>query len=219
MSELKKGLLVMDVDSTLINQEGIDILGEIAGVGEQVANITTRAMNGELDFEAALRERVGLLKGLPVTVFNDVATKISFTTGALELIEKLKSVGWTVGVVSGGFHETVDRLAHQANIDFVKANRLEVVDGELTGQVIGEIVTKNVKLEKLKLWSNQLALPLSQTVAVGDGANDLLMIQAAGIGIAFDAKPIVQSQAPYVINERNLLQVLKIIETNDNFID
>ncbi|MBS7577244.1 MULTISPECIES: phosphoserine phosphatase SerB [unclassified Enterococcus] len=218
MAELKKGLLVMDVDSTLINQEGIDILGEIAGVGEQVASITSRAMNGELNFEAALRERVGLLKGLPATVFDEVAKQISFTTGAVELIAKLKFAGWSVGVVSGGFHETVDRLAQQANIDFVKANRLEIIDGQLSGQVVGEIVTKDVKLAKLKAWSKQLALPLSQTVAVGDGANDLLMIQAAGIGIAFDAKPVVQSQAPYVIDERNLLQVLKIIETNDHFI-
>lgn len=219
MSDLKKGLLVMDVDSTLINQEGIDILGDIAGVGAQVADITARAMNGELDFESALRERVSLLAGLPATVFDEVAKQISFTNGALELISKLKSVGWHVGVVSGGFHETVDRLASQANIDFVKANQLEVIAGKLTGQVVGEIVTKSVKLEKLKSWSNQLALPLTRTVAVGDGANDLLMIQAAGIGIAFDAKPIVQKQAPYVIDERNLLQVLKIIETNDNFID
>lgn len=219
MVNLKTGLLVMDVDSTLINQEGIDILGNIAGVGEQVAGITARAMNGELDFEAALRERVGLLAGLPATVFDEVAKEISFTNGALELISKLKSIGWHIGVVSGGFHETVDRLASQANIDFVKANRLEVIDGKLTGQVTGEIVTKDVKLEKLKSWSKQLALPLKRTVAVGDGANDLLMIQTAGIGIAFDAKPIVQNQAPYVINKRDLLQVLKIIEANDNFVD
>lgn len=211
----KKGLLIMDVDSTLINQEGIDILGEIAGVGDKVADITARAMNGELDFEAALRERVGLLKGLPETVFDEVAKQITFTNGALELIDTLKSQGYVVGVVSGGFHETVDRLAEIANIDLVKANRLEVIDGKLTGQVLGEIVTKSVKLEKLNTWAAQFSINKENTIAIGDGANDLPMIQAAGIGIAFDAKPVVREKAPYQINERNLLKALDFIENNN----
>jgi phosphoserine phosphatase len=211
MTHRKKGLLIMDVDSTLINQEGIDILGEIAGVGEKVAGITARAMNGELDFEAALRERVSLLKGLPEAVFDEVIEQISFTEGAAELIATLKQQGWVVGVVSGGFHETVDRLAKLVDIDLVKANRLEVIDGKLTGQLLGEIVTKEVKLAKLNQWAKQFDIPITQTVAIGDGANDLPMIQAAGIGIAFDAKPVVQAQAPYKINQRNLLKALEFI--------
>ncbi|SJZ68849.1 phosphoserine phosphatase [Pilibacter termitis] len=206
-----KGLLVMDVDSTLINEEGIDLLGEIAGVGKEVAEITERAMNGELDFEQALRERVKLLAGLPETVFDEVAENITFTKGAMELIQTLKQNGWAVGVVSGGFHETVDRLANLAGIDFVKANRLEVENHQLTGEVLGEIVTKDVKLVKLKKWSKMLGLSLNDTVAIGDGANDLPMIQAAGVGIAFCAKEIVQNSAPFSILERDLMKVLPLI--------
>ena len=207
-----KGLLVMDVDSTLIMEEGIDLLGEEAGVGAQVAAITERAMRGELDFEAALRERVGLLKGLPEDIFTQIAEKIHFTPGAEELVDELHKRGYKVGLVSGGFHETVDRLAEQLGIDYVKANRLEVQQGFLTGQVLGEIVTKDTKLAMLKAWAAENQLELNQTIAMGDGANDLPMIQAAGIGIAFMAKPIVREQAPYQIQECNLYRVIDLLD-------
>ncbi|HEM3702097.1 TPA: phosphoserine phosphatase SerB [Streptococcus suis] len=209
---MTKGLLVMDVDSTLILEEGIDLLGEEAGVGEKVAAITERAMRGELDFEEALRERVALLKGLPVTVFDRIMEKIHFTPGVAGLVAELKNRGYKVAVVSGGFHETVDRLAAQLELDYVRANRLEVVDGLLTGQVLGEIVTKETKKACLEAWAVENGLELSQTIAMGDGANDLPMIQRAGIGVAFCAKPIVQEQAPYRINEKNLYKLIEILD-------
>lgn len=207
-----KGLLVMDVDSTLIQEEGIDLLGEMAGSGAEIADITSRAMNGELDFSEALEARVALLKGLPETVFSEVRKQIHFTEGARDLVEALQANGWKVGVVSGGFHETVDGLAQEIGIDYVRANHLAVANGQLTGKVTGEIVTKAVKLASLKKWAAELDLDLSQTVAIGDGANDLPMILAAGIGIAFNAKEIVRKQAPYQINEPDLALVLDIIE-------
>ena len=207
-----KGLLVMDVDSTLIMEEGIDLLGEEAGVGAQVAAITERAMRGELDFEAALRERVALLKGLPEDIFTRIAERIHFTPGAEELVDELHKRGYKVGLVSGGFHETVDRLAEQLGIDYVKANRLEIQQGILTGQVLGEIVTKDTKLAMLKSWAAENKLELNQTIAMGDGANDLPMIQAAGMGIAFMAKPIVREQAPYQIQECNLYRVIDLLD-------
>ena len=207
-----KGLLVMDVDSTLIMEEGIDLLGEEAGVGAQVAAITERAMRGELDFEAALRERVALLKGLPEDIFDRIAERIHFTPGAEDLVKELHKRGYKVGLVSGGFHETVDRLAEQLGIDYVKANRLEIQQGFLTGQVLGEIVTKDTKLAMLKAWAAENNLELNQTIAMGDGANDLPMIQAAGIGIAFMAKPIVRERAPYQIQECNLYRVIDLLD-------
>ena len=207
-----KGLLVMDVDSTLIMEEGIDLLGEEAGVGAQVAAITERAMRGELDFEAALRERAALLKGLPEDIFARIAKRIHFAPGAEELVDELHKRGYKVGLVSGGFHETVDRLAEQLGIDYVKANRLEIQQCLLTGQVLGEIVTKDTKLAMLKAWAAENKLELNQTIAMGDGANDLPMIQAAGIGIAFMAKPIVREQAPYQIEECNLYRVIDLLD-------
>ncbi|HFI0147234.1 TPA: phosphoserine phosphatase SerB [Streptococcus suis] len=206
------GLLVMDVDSTLILEEGIDLLGEEAGVGEQVAAITERAMRGELDFEEALRERVALLKGLPISVFDKIMEKIHFTPGAIELIKELKARGFKIAVVSGGFHETVDRLAAELDLDYVRANRLEVVNEILTGQVLGEIVTKETKKACLEAWAAENGLDLSQTIAMGDGANDLPMIQTAGIGVAFCAKPIVREQAPFQINEKNLYKLIEILD-------
>lgn len=206
------GLLIMDVDSTLIQQEGIDLLGELAGSGAEVADITHRAMNGELDFAEALAARVALLKGLPDSVFATIRKQIHFTDGVRELVDTLHAKGWKVGVVSGGFHETVDELAEELGLDYVKANHLEVVDGKLTGKAVGEVVTKDVKLASLKKWAKELNLELSQTVAIGDGANDLPMILASGIGIAFNAKPLVREQAPYQINTPNLALALDIIQ-------
>ena len=184
-------LIVMDIDSTLINQEVIDLLGEEAGVGGQVAQITERAMRGELDFKQALVERVGLLAGLDESVFERAFERVTFTPGALELVRSAHSKGWKVGVVSGGFHEVADKIVAAAGIDFCLANRLEVVDGKLTGKLAG--------------------VDMAHTVAIGDGANDIPMIQAAGTGIAFCAKPKTREAAPFAIDERNLMLAMDII--------
>ena len=205
-------LIVMDIDSTLINEEVIDLLGEEAGVGGRVAQITERAMRGELDFKQALEERVGLLTGLDKSVFDRTFARVTFTPGALELVEAAHTRGWKVGVVSGGFHEVADRIVAAAGIDYCLANRLEVVDGRLTGRLAAEIVTKERKLEALRTWAAELGLSMSQIVAMGDGANDIPMIQAAGTGIAFCAKPKTQAAAPHHIDERNLMLALPIIE-------
>ncbi|MFM1631777.1 phosphoserine phosphatase SerB [Streptococcus mutans] len=207
-----KGLLVMDVDSTLVQEEVIDLLGDEAGVGQQVADITERAMRGELDFRRALEERVATLEGLPESIFDKVYARIHFNKNAKELVAELHARGYKVGLVSGGFHETVDRLAAEAGIDYVKANHLEVVDGILTGKTYGDIVTKEIKVQKLRDWAAENELVLSQTIAMGDGANDLPMIHEAGIGIAFCAKPIVRQQAPYQINEPDLYKVIEILD-------
>ena len=204
-------LIVMDIDSTLINEEVIDLLGEEAGVGEQVAAITERAMRGEIDFKQALEERVGLLAGLGQEVFDRTFERVTFTPGALELVRAAHERGWKVGVVSGGFHEVADRIVEAAGIDYCLANRLEVVDGKLTGKLAADIVTRERKLDALRSWAHELGLPLSQTVAMGDGANDIPMIQAAGTGIAFCAKPKTREAAPFAINERNLMLAMDII--------
>ncbi|MGT2801330.1 phosphoserine phosphatase SerB [Streptococcus henryi] len=207
-----KGLLVMDADSTLVQEEVIDLLGEEAGVGQQVADITERAMRGELDFKQALEERVATLKGLPESILDKVYARIHFNKGAKELVDELHARGYKVGLVSGGFHETVDRLAAEIGIDYVQANHLEIKDGVLTGRTYGDIVTKDVKVEKLRHWAAENGLTMDQTIAMGDGANDLPMIQTAGIGIAFCAKPIVREQAPYQITESDLYKVIEIID-------
>ena len=168
-------------------------------------------MNGELDFRDALRARVALLKDLPISMFDDVYHAVHFTNGALALIDALHDYGWKVGVVSGGFHEVVDRLASDANIDYWTANRLETADGRLTGRVLGDIVTKDVKLESLRTWAGRMGVSMAQTVAVGDGANDLPMIHAAGLGVAFCAKPKVQQEAPHRLNERDLIKILDFL--------
>ena len=204
-------LIVMDIDSTLINEEVIDLLGEEAGVGEQVAAITERAMRGEIDFKQALEERVGLLAGLGQEVFDRTFERATFTPGALELVQAAHARGWKVGVVSGGFHEVADRIVETAGIDYCLANRLEVVDGKLTGKLAADIVTRERKLDALRSWAQELGLPLSQTVAMGDGANDIPMIQAAGTGIAFCAKPKTREAAPFTIDERNLMLAMGII--------
>lgn len=210
--EMLPRLIVMDIDSTLINEEVIDMLGEVAGVGEQVAQITDRAMRGELDFRMALTERVRLLKGLDESVLTQVRSQLHFTKGALQLVQTAHQRGWKVGVVSGGFHGIADSLVADAHIDYCLANTLEIKDGKLTGNVLGDIVTKESKLEALRRWAVLDDIPMSRTVAIGDGANDIPMIQAAGIGIAFCAKPKTQQAAPHAINERDLMKVFDIID-------
>lgn len=206
------GLLVMDVDGTLIRQEGIDLLAQEAGAGEKVAEITAQAMNGELDFAASLKARVALLKGLEASIFPKIIEQINVTPGAESLITELHQRGYKVGLVSGGFHEVIDPIARSLGIDLVLANRLQTSDGRLTGEVLGEIITPERKKEALLTWARENHVLLSQTIAMGDGANDLPMIETAGVGIAFMAKPIVADHAPYRIETRDLSLVLEILD-------
>ena len=206
------GLLVMDVDGTLIQQEGIDLLAQVAGAGEKVAEITAQAMNGELDFATSLEARVALLKGLETSIFQKILEQIEVTPGAESLITELHQRGYKVGLVSGGFHEVIDPIASSLGIDLVLANRLQTFDGCLTGEVLGEIVTPERKKDSLLTWARENHIPRSQTIAMGDGANDLPMIETAGVGIAFMAKPIVAEQAPYRIETRDLRLVLEILD-------
>lgn len=210
--EDKRFLVVLDVDSTLIDNEVIELLAEHAGTRAEVAAITESAMRGEIDFSESLIQRVQTLTGLPYSVFEDVGRSITVTQGAQKLIDTVHNHDGIVGVVSGGFHEVLDPLAASLNIDEWKANRLEIVDGLLTGRILGEIVDAQAKKDALEHWATQHNIALERTVAIGDGANDLLMMERAGIGIAFCAKPIVQEHADVAINIRDLSEALKIIE-------
>jgi len=205
------GLLVMDVDSTLIEQEVIELIAERAGTRELVAEVTARAMRGELDFAASLRERVATLAGVPQGVFAEVLAEVRPTQGAAELIEALHARGCRVGVVSGGFEELVTSMARYLEIDHVAANRLEVSDGVLTGRLLGRIVDREEKARRLRAWAETDGVPMERTVAVGDGANDLDMIAAAGLGVAFCAKPIVVERADAAVHVRDLTAVLDLL--------
>jgi phosphoserine phosphatase len=204
-------LVVMDVDSTLIQQEVIELLAAKCGRAEEVAAVTERAMRGELDFAESLRERVGVLAGLDATVLEEVRAEILLTPGARTLVRTLKRLGFMVAVVSGGFLEIVGPLAEELGIDRAEANRLQVVDGRLTGQVVGEIVDRAGKERALRRFAADAGLPLTRTVAVGDGANDLDMLAAAGLGVAFNAKPVVREQAHAAVNVPYLDAVLFLL--------
>jgi phosphoserine phosphatase len=204
-------LIVLDVDSTLIENEVIELLAAHAGSLEQVAAITERAMRGELDFEQSLRERVATLAGLPESLFNEVRKQVTVTRGVPELIAGVKAAGGHVGVVSGGFHEILDPLAEHLQLDFWRANRLEVSGGQLTGHVLGKVIDAAAKVQALIEWAETTQTPISQTVAIGDGANDLKMMETAGLSIAFDAKPIVRERADVILDERDLSRVLGIL--------
>ena len=211
MSQVK-GLCVMDVDGTLILEEVIDLLGREAGREEEISLITSRAMRGELDFETSLRERVALLKGLPDSVFDTVFNSIHLTPNAQEFISILQKNGILVGLVSGGFIPIVDRLAKSLGIAHFSANQLEVKDGLLTGKLIGQIISPEVKKETLEKWREELKLPQERTVAIGDGANDLFMLKSAGLGIAFCAKEVLKQEIPNHVDKRDFLEVLPLID-------
>jgi phosphoserine phosphatase len=204
-------LVVMDVDSTLIQDEVIDLLARSAGNEVQVAEVTAAAMRGDLDFEQSLRARVALLAGLPVGALDDVRAAVRLTPGARTLVRTLKRLGFTVAVVSGGFIEVVGPLAADLGIDHAHANRLEVRDGLLTGALVGEIVDRQGKAAALRRFAAAQHLPMSRTVAIGDGANDLDMLAAAGLGIAFNAKPIVREQADTAVTVPYLDAVLYLL--------
>ena len=199
---------MMDVDSTLIDQEVIDELARIAGLGDVVSLITARAMAGELDFESALRERVRLLKGQPISILDEVQQRITITHGARELLASLKSQGVKVGVVTGGFEEVILPIAEDLELDFLRGNKLGVENGSLTGEVEGRIIGRNEKAEALRDFSSSHAISLAETIAVGDGANDIEMIKSAGLGIAFCAKDVLRVQADVSIEIRDLRLVL-----------
>ena len=206
------GLCVMDVDGTLIAEEVIDLLGREAGCEEEISQITRQAMRGELDFERSLRARVALLKGLPISVFDTVFKSIHLSKNAQEFISVLQKDGILVGLVSGGFAPIVERLAESLGISYFSANQLEVRDDFLTGKLVGEIVTAQEKQAALEKWRKELKLPKERTIAIGDGANDLLMLKSAGIGIAFCAKEFVKVEIACHVDKRDVLEVLPLID-------
>ena len=210
MSQVK-GLCVMDVDGTLILEEVIDLLGKEAGREEEISQITSRAMQGELDFESSLRKRVSLLEGLPVSVFDKVFNTIHLTSNAQEFISILQNNGILVGLVSGGFTPIVERLAKSLDIAYFSANQLEVKDGFLTGKLVGQIISPEVKKDTLEQWRKELKLSKERTIAIGDGANDLFMLKSAGLGIAFCAKEVLKQEIPNHVDKRDFLEVLPLI--------
>lgn len=206
-----KRLIVFDVDSTLIQQEVIEMLAARAGALDAVAAITEAAMRGELDFAESLHQRVGTLAGLPAEVLDEVAEDVKLTPGARTTLRTLRRLGYHVGVVSGGFRQVIEPLAHELMLDFVAANQLEIVDGKLTGRVIGPIIDRAGKAKALRDFAHQVGVPMAQTVAVGDGANDIDMLAAAGLGVAFNAKPALREVADASLSHPYLDTVLFLL--------
>lgn len=204
-------LFLFDFDSTLINEEVIDLIAAKARVSEQVSQITTAAMSGNLDFSESLTKRVALLAGVSTTVLNEVQSEVTLTNGAMDLVKTLLGNGDVVAVVSGGFNEVIAPLLAALKIRDFKANSLQIIDGRLTGKVQGPIIDRRAKAEFLREIAAIHQIPLANTVAVGDGANDIDMIQNAGVGIAFCAKPALVEVADRVIKIRDLMEVLKVI--------
>ena len=202
----------MDVDGTLILEEVIDLLGREVGREEEISQITSRVMRGELDFESSLRKRVSFLEGLPVSVFDKAFDSIHLSPNAQKFISILQTNGILVGLVSGGFTPIVGRLAKSLGIAYVSANKLEVKDGLLTGKLVGQIINPQVKKDTLEQWRKELQLPKDRTVAIGDGANDLLMLKSAGLGIAFCAKEVLKKEIPNHVDKRDFLEVLPLID-------
>lgn len=206
-----KRLVVMDVDSTLIQDEVIELFAAQAGCERQVAEITAAAMRGELDFAQSLYARVALLEGLDAGAVEKVRAQVRLTPGARTLIRTLRRLGYQVGVVSGGFTQVTDDLKERLGLDFAAANTLEIVDGRLTGKVLGEIVDRAGKARILTRFARAAGVPLAQTVAVGDGANDLDMLNTAGLGVAFNAKPVVREAAHTAVNVPFLDTILYLL--------
>jgi phosphoserine phosphatase len=204
-------LIVMDVDSTLIQGEVIEMLAEHAGYGNEVAEVTEAAMRGDLDFEESLRERVKLLKGVDESAFDAVYDAIVLAPGARTLVRILRRLGYRFGLVSGGFTQITDRLAADLGIHFARANELEVVDGKLTGEIVGDVVDRAGKARALREFAAELGLAESMVIAIGDGANDLDMLNAAGLGIAYNAKPVVRDAADTAVNVPYLDTILYLL--------
>lgn len=211
LSRRTKRLIVFDVDSTLIQGEVIEMLASHAGAEAAVAEVTEAAMRGELDFAESLHKRVATLAGLPAEVLDDVAEQIELTPGARTTIRTLRRLGYHCGIVSGGFRQVIDPLAHELKLDFVAANELEIVDGKLTGRVVGTVIDRPGKAKALRDFAEQAGVPMAQTVAVGDGANDIDMLSAAGLGVAFNAKPALREVADASLSHPYLDTVLFLL--------
>jgi phosphoserine phosphatase len=214
MSSTVKWLIQLDVDSTFIQQEAIELLANRAGVLEQVSTITEAAMRGELDFSESLIARLKLLKGLPEDVIREVSQEIKLTDGALELVQALHQRGHAIALVSGGFRQIMQDTVTELAIDYFRANELEIIDGFLTGNVVGAIIDRNAKAVALREFAELAGVDMSNTVAIGDGANDLGMMEIAEISIAFNAKSIVEQSADFSIKEPSLRSVMEIIGLN-----
>lgn len=204
-------LVVLDADSTLIRNEVIELIADEAGRGPEVAAATEAAMRGEVDFATSLRARVTQLEGVPLTAFARVLARIEPTPGVRELIAAVHERGGAVGVVSGGFHEILDTVAPDLGVDFWRANRLATSDGVLTGVVDGGIVDAAGKAAALREWADEHGVALGRTIAIGDGANDLVMMAAAGLGLAFNAKPAVRASADLVVGPVDLREVIPLL--------
>jgi len=208
---MKYRLILFDVDSTLIKQEVIDLLAEKSGHGREVQQITARAMKGEIDFSQALLKRVSLLEGLPESVFDEVISEISFAEGFDELFSYLRKNGFLVGAVSGGFHNVLDKLFAQLQLDFLKANVLEVVDGKLTGKITAAPVDRLAKAQALREFAALHKIELENTVAVGDGANDIDMIELAGLGVSYMGKEILRQKADLHLEKAGLNALIQYL--------
>lgn len=207
-----RGLCVLDVDGTLIEEEVIDLLGKEADCDKEVALITAQAMRGELDFESSLKKRVSLLKGLSIDAFDKIYHDLHLSKNAVQFIKTLKESQIEVGLVSGGFTTIVERLAKDLGISLFTANQLEFKDDHLTGNLIGPIISREVKEATLVRWAEELEVPFDRTIAIGDGANDLKMLKSAGLGIAFCAKDIVKKEINLQVDERDFGKVLEMID-------
>ncbi|WP_130864670.1 phosphoserine phosphatase SerB [Acidipropionibacterium timonense] len=196
----RPGLLVSDVDSTMVRTEGIDLLADCAGRASEVAEVTARAMAGELDFTDSLRQRVACLAGLPEGAVAEAERAVVLTDGATELVDAAHAAGWRVALVSGGFTQMVAPLADRLHVDAHAANTLEILDGHLTGRVVGPVVDRRAKAAHLRSWAERFGVDLAATIALGDGANDLDMIATAGLGVAFHAKQVVVDAAPAALS-------------------
>ena len=211
LSRRSRRLICFDCDSTLITGEVIEMLAAHAGKEAEVAAVTERAMRGELDFEHSLRERVATLAGLPASVIDETAASLTLTPGVRTTIRTLKNLGYRVAVVSGGFIQVLEGLAKELDLDYVRANTLEIEDGKLTGRVIGKVVDRQAKEAFLREFAADAGISMSRTIAVGDGANDIDMITAAGLGIAFNAKPALREVADAQVNHPYMDEILQIL--------
>lgn len=211
MSERRRILVVIDADSTLLADEAIELLAEEAGTRDEVAAVTARAMAGELDFAASLASRVATLRGLPVARLGAVRERMHPNPGAEELIAAVHAANGVIGVVSGGFAELLEPIAERLGLDACRANRLEVADGLLTGRVTGPIVDAQAKADALVEWAERWGMPLASTIAIGDGANDLLMMERAGLSVAFCAKPMVRAAADVAVGSADLSELAALV--------
>ena len=209
------GLLVMDMDSTAIQIECIDEIAKLAGTGDMVSAITERAMRGELDFSQSLRQRVATLRDAPEGILQEVKQHLPLMPGLVETVKELKNHGWKVAIASGGFTYFAEVLQQKLGLDFIAANQFEIIDGKLTGNVQGTIVDAQYKAQTLQQLAQQFNIPTENTVAIGDGANDLTMMQVANLGVAYHAKPKVQQLAQVIVNFTDLTALLCILSAND----